>query len=230
MKALVGFLKIGLTVAPLGLQACGGAALLGGPTTTVAGACAATLNPKMVNSCVVVDAKLWRGAAPTVDGAASLANLGVKSIVNLELIFDDRGTFESSKPALNLTTEIQYFRLRDWEPLVVLAPSVLDETVAKFIALTRSAPQPLYVHCRSGQNRTGVMVAAYRVFNGMPIEDAITEMGRYKGIWFDSDAVYIRTLTPERRALLEPKITAALTSVSRYALIKCAQGSCVVGP
>ena len=224
---------LAVTFAALGLSACGAAGVLGvlgGPSTTIAGACAQSLDVGIINSCVVAAGKLWRGAAPTVEGAATLANLGVKSIVNLELIFDDRGTFESSKPAVSLTTEIQYFRLRDWEPLVVLAPSILDETVAKFIALTRSAPLPLYVHCRSGQNRTGVMVAAYRVFNGMPIEEAIAEMGRYKGIWFDSDAVYIRTLTADRRALLEPKINAAITSMSRYALIKCAQGACVVGP
>lgn len=218
-----------IALSSLGLSACGAAGILGGPSTTVAGACAQPLDASIINSCVVVAGKVWRGAAPTVQGAAALANLGVKSIVNLELINDDRGTFESSKPLLTLTSEIQYFRLRDWEPLVILAPSILDETVAKFIALTRNAPQPLYVHCRSGQNRTGVMVAAYRVFNGMPIEEAITEMGRYKGIWFDSDAVYIRTLTADKRAALEPKIVAALTSVSRYALIKCAQGACVVG-
>ena len=212
------------------VQSCGGVGLLGGPTATVFGACADQLAPNIMNSCVVENGKLWRGAAPTVDGAVRLANLGVKSIVNLELLFDDRGTFESSKPPVSLTAEIQYFRLRDWEPLVILAPSILDETVAKFIALTRSAPQPLYVHCRTGQNRTGVMVASYRVFNGMPIEDAITEMGRYKGIWFESEAAYIRTLTPEKRAQLEPKVSAALTSLSRHALIKCSQGSCVVEP
>ena len=230
MNLLNNFKNTCLLVAVFGVQACGGTGLLGGPTQTIVGACATPLDPNIINSCVVVDGKLWRGAAPTADGAAGLARLGVKSIVNLELLFDDRRAFEASKPARSLTTEILYFRLRDWEPLVVLAPSILDETVAKFIALTRSAPQPLYVHCRSGQNRTGVMVASYRVFNGMPIEDAIIEMGRYKGIWFDGDAAYIRTLTPEKRALLEPKVAAALKSVSRYALIKCTQGHCVVEP
>jgi protein tyrosine phosphatase len=36
-------------------------------------------------------------------------------------------------------------------------------------------PKPVFVHCRSGRNRTGVMIAAYRVFNGMSNEDAIAD-------------------------------------------------------
>ena len=111
----------------------------------------------------------------------------------------------------------------------MIAPSVLDEHVAHFLAVIRTQPGPVFVHCSAGQNRTGVMVAAYRVFSGtLDIEDAIAEMATYRGIWFDSDAAYIRTLTPERRSTFEKSIARWAAKLKPDAYAKCSEGKCVI--
>ena len=205
------------------------AGLLVGCTTTprpMSLSCKSPLSSNIKNSCVVSERMLWRGARPDRIGATTLMELGVKTVVNLELIHDDLKEFEAASVSLESTQEIQYFRVRDWEPIVVLAPAELDEHVAHFLAIVRTQPTPIFVHCRSGQNRTGVMVAAFRVFSGADIEKAIREMGTYGGIWFEYDAAYIRSLTPERRANLEKRITAWIPRLQRSALILCSKGKC----
>lgn len=196
------------------------------PGKAASGSCAAPLDPSIPNSCVVSEGALWRGARPDAAGAAALVRGGVRTVVNLELLLDDREEFEKARVSVEGTREIRYFRLRDWEPNVVLAPRKLDDDVAHFIAITRTQPKPIFVHCRSGQNRTGVMVAAYRVFNGGDIEEAVAEMGRYGGIWFKHDAEYIRGLTPQRRAELERRIEERTSRLRPDARILCADAAC----
>jgi protein tyrosine/serine phosphatase len=96
------------------------------------------------------------------------------------------------------------------------------------MAITRTQPMPIFVHCRSGQNRTGVMVAAYSVLNGADIEETIGEMGKYGGLWFKHDADYIRTLTPQRRAELEQRIVDWIPRLQRDAQILCSNTICTV--
>ena len=193
-------------------------------------ACETPLDPAVENSCVVTPQALWRGAKPDSAAAARLVALDVKTIVNLEWLHDDKPAFQDAVVPPIGRREIDYFRVRDWEPLVVIAPGKLDEHVAHFLAITRTQAKPIYVHCRSGRNRTGVMVAAYRVFNGTPVEDAIAEMGRYGGEWFKYDAQYIRSLTPQRRAELEKQIEAWIPKLQRDAQIVCADGGCALSP
>jgi len=173
---------------------------------------------------------LWRGARPDADAAAALVEIGVKTVVNLEWLLDDRKSFEAASVAADKIYDVQYFRVSDWEPLVVIAPGILDNHVVHFIAITRTQPKPIFVHCRSGQNRTGVMVAAYRVFNGADIEETIAEMGAYGGIWFKHDAEYIRTLTVQRRAQLEGRIEEWIPKLRRDARILCSNTKCTANP
>ncbi len=214
---------IGLALCSTLLMACAQA-----PIATTAVVCAAPLDAKVPNSCIVTAQTLWRGARPDKVAAEALLRLGAKTVVNLELLHDDRAAFQDAEAPQGGHREIGYFRVRDWEPLTMLAPTIVDEHVAHFLAITRTQPTPIYVHCRSGQNRTGVMVAAYRVFNGTSIDDAIDEMKRYGGFWFDHDAAYIRRLTPQRRSDLEAQISAWIPRLRREATVICANGKCGV--
>lgn len=217
-------------------------------TSAAPDACAVNLNSPIQNFCESTQGTLWRGAKPDTAEAAWLIRNGVRTIVNLELLNDDRDTLTSvhleeqvDDRATLLETrlptpeehEIHYYRVRDWEPLVIVAPWLTDERVALFLAVAAQAPKPLYVHCRSGQNRTGVMVAAYRVIlesegDKDTIEKAVAEMERYRGFWFDSDAAYIRGLTPERQQAIRNRIQELAPRVAskREALIRCRDGKC----
>ncbi len=217
-------------------------------TTAAPDACTSTLNSPIKNFCEVSKGILWRGAKPDEQGAAWLIENGVHTIVNLELLNDDRATLTSvqlenqvdDREILSHTLlkepsvhDIHYYRVRDWEPLVVVASWLTDDRVAQFLAVASQAPKPLYVHCRSGQNRTGVMVAAYRVIvegndQDDAIDSAVAEMQRYRGFWFESDAAYIRSLTRERRADIRKKMNAWIPRIKREALIRCEQGKCKI--
>ena len=126
---------------------------------SVAGACSNNLGSAIKNFCVVTPNVLWRGARPDKDGAAWLIQQGVRTIVNLELILDDKGAFGQATVDDANNYEVGYFRIHDWEPLRILAPSVVDDHVAHFLAIVSQQPKPVYVHCRYGENRTGVMIA-----------------------------------------------------------------------
>ncbi len=194
----------------------------------IADACKRPLDARVAKSCVVADEALWRGARPTPDAAAALVDLGVQTVVSLELLNDDIQAFQVAQPSRTISRELQYFQIRDWEPLVVVAPRVVDEHIAHFLAVTRTQPAPVYVHCRSGQNRTGVMVAAYRIFHGVEIEKAIEEMEKYGGFWSRADAAYIRTLTPDRRSAIEKQIAAWIPKLKRTAKVVCTDARCTV--
>ena len=189
--------------------------------------CERPLHSKVANSCIVSEQMLWRGARPSPEAAAALVELGVKTVVSLELLQDDRNAFESAVIEKNGPREIEYFQIRDWEPLVVLAPDKVDDHVAHFLAITRTQPTPIFVHCRSGENRTGIMVAAYQIFDGSNIEETILEMEKYGGLWSKSDADYLRTLTPEHRTAIEERIAYWIPRLEPSGRIACASGKCV---
>jgi hypothetical protein len=206
-----------------------GTALLFGYATpkALADACASPLSPAITNSCVVVPGALWRGAKPDVDGATALILLGVKTVVNLELLHDDIDAFRAARPSTALTVSIDYFRIRDWEPNVVIAPALLDSHVSDFIAIVKTQAKPIYVHCRSGQNRTGVMIAAYRVLlEDVSIESAIAEMQKYQGWWFKQDAEYLRSLSGEHRERIEKMAEARIGQIRPDAHLVCSASGC----
>ena len=181
------------------------------------------------NFCVVTPDVLWRGAQPAQDGAEWLIQRRVRTIVNLELLHDDRRVLGQARLANASRYEVGYFRTPDWEPNAVLAPGLLDDHVAHFLAVVDDQPKPVYVHCRSGQNRTGVMVAAYRVIvEGVSADEAIEEMRRYRGIWFKAGSAYIRSLSPERRAEIRRRAAAWRRKLERDSRIICENGKCEV--
>jgi len=112
---------------------------------------------------------LLRGAQPSNQGLAELKKLGVTTVVNL------RGwshEVESErKQAESLGLRYLNIPVSGWSP-----PT--NEQVAQFLALLRSSPgQKIFVHCKYGEDRTGVMMAAFRIAeNNWTTEQAIQEM------------------------------------------------------
>ncbi len=192
--------------------------------------CPDQLDSPISRFCQVTKNVLWRGARPDQGGAAWLIEHGVKTIVNLELLNDDLAIIEQLNITTPRTIKIEYFRVKDWEPLPALAPAVEDEHVVHFLAIaSQQASQPVYVHCRSGQNRTGIMVAAYRiVIEGQPNIDAvIDEMMAYQGFWSEVDATYLRGLSLRRSDILK-KIEEKISRLEKPAQIICQNGKCAV--
>jgi len=97
---------------------------------------------------------LWRGAAPSSAGLEALAKNGVKTIIDLRL------DPEKSKKEARLVSDLgmRYVHI----PLGYLSPS--NESVCKFFSTINETQNGLtYVHCVQGADRTGTLVAMYRV-------------------------------------------------------------------
>jgi len=197
-------------------------------TKSVAGACSDNLGSPIQNFCVVKSNVLWRGAKPDKDGVSWLIQQGVRTIVNLELSHSDKPAFRHAIVTDAKNYEVDYFKINDWETLPMVAPSIADDNVAHFLAIVSQQPKPVYVHCRSGKNRTGVMIAAYRIIiEGVSVEEAIEEMRLYQGQWFKADARYIGALS-ERREEIHHKVLEWIPKLKKDAQIVCTNGTCVV--
>jgi tyrosine-protein phosphatase SIW14 len=142
-----------------------------------------------------VDTALLRGGRPDAAGAQWLAGRGVLTVINLEWEERDEVVFAG--------LPIKLIRLADFEPLPTFAPKITDQHVVDFLARLRVEARPAFVHCRSGINRTGVMVAAYRLLvKSDPLDAVLAEFASYHGAWEWGDERYLRTLPPRAAALL----------------------------
>ena len=166
---------------------------------TPAGACSNDLGSPMRNFCVVAPGILWRGARPGRSDAQWLVDHGVGTVVSLEL--DVRSAFESARPDPQITRSVTYFQVRAFNAIQVLTHAHLDAHVALVLAIIEEAPKPVFVSCRAGVDRTGLMAAAYRVIvEGVSRERAIAEMERFRSPWNPLNARYIRALSGARSA------------------------------
>jgi protein tyrosine/serine phosphatase len=113
----------------------------------------------------------YRGAQPKGDDFRALANLGIKTMIDLAAEGDPAEEANANAAGM------KFVRI----PMTtheVPSPKV----IAQFLALVSNpANQPVYVHCIGGRHRTGVMTAIYRMtvdrWNAM---QALQEMKRFK--------------------------------------------------
>jgi protein-tyrosine phosphatase len=192
---------------------------------TAEGACRDDLGSPIRNFCIEGPA-LWRGERPSRDDASWLLQHGVRTVVNLEVFISDRYAFDRTHaPAGAL--EVQYYHIPDFEPVHLVNWSLLDAHVAEFIAIVKRAPKPVYVHCLDGLDRTGVLIAAYRVLiENVDAETAIAEVARYGTPWIRVDGRYIRSLAGERRAAILRSVAEREAKLQPAALIHCNDGTC----
>ena len=132
------------------------------------------VNPSWLPNSCQVSQKLWRGAKPTMSGLDvlsaphSIIYGGFKTIIDLEAWFDFNPLEWLAVKRAGMT--YKSLPCSPWHPEI--------EDVAAFLKIvTDPAQQPVFVHCRRGIDRTGMMCAIYRiVVQGWTKNDAIAEM------------------------------------------------------
>ena len=118
---------------------------------------------------------LYRSAQPTAGGFQAAEKLGVKTVINL------RAWHSDDEEAAGTKLRIEHIRFKTWHPE--------DEEVVRFLQIvTRRGHGPWLVHCQHGADRTGTMIAIYRIaVQGWKKDDAIREMTSggfgYHAIW-----------------------------------------------
>jgi len=116
-----------------------------------------------------VDAKLYRSALPTTGAVDQLKALGIVSVVNFYQKSDASWIGSADLQEIHLPMRTRWFD---------------DEDALDALRSLRAAQEkgPVLIHCKHGQNRTGLVAALYRmVYQGWSKEEALAEMRSFGG-------------------------------------------------
>jgi tyrosine-protein phosphatase SIW14 len=110
--------------------------------------------PAIHNFGTVQEFVLYRGAQPTKAELHGLADFGIKTIIDLR---NDRSV-QQERAIVERELHIRFLNI----PLSGLhAPT--DDQVKQVLAAIDASPKPVFIHCKLGEDRTGVAVAALRI-------------------------------------------------------------------
>ncbi len=119
---------------------------------------------------------IYRGAQPLPDGYATLKKLGIRTVINLRITSSEKQAVEAAGMK---SVEV---------PLSVLS-DINPKTVDEIIEIMKDpASQPVFLHCRQGRDRTGIVVSAYRMkVDRWSLADAEAEMQSFgfNDIWHE---------------------------------------------
>lgn len=156
-----------------------GSALASPPAPPRPAAWAVAVAASGVENLYRVDQDLFRSAQPTGAGFRELAALGVKSVLDVAGGEGDGPVARGTDLKL-LHVPMSAFGLRD------------DRVLEALRILTDPANRPLVIHCQHGADRTGAVVALYRVVvEGWSKADAVREMNEggfhHSSLWRNLD-------------------------------------------
>jgi protein tyrosine/serine phosphatase len=98
---------------------------------------------------------ILRGGQPSDEGYACLKKLGVRTIINLR----DERLFVRSEELAVLSLGMNYINV-SLSPFIEPTPEQIERCLS---VMTDENQLPVFVHCLHGMDRTGTIIAAYRV-------------------------------------------------------------------
>lgn len=117
---------------------------------------------------------VYRGAQPAAEGYATLKEMGIRTVINLRTSMSEKKAVEAAG-------------MRSIEVPMEMSTDGLKAKVDRVVALMADpANRPVFLHCRQGQDRTGIVVAAYRLkLEGWSLAEAEAEMHSFgfNDIW-----------------------------------------------
>lgn len=110
-----------------------------------------------------VDKKVWRSAQPTAADFSELDKKGFTEVLNL------REWHTDTKEAEGTRLQLHHLRLN--------TADIREEDLVKALKILKAVRGPILVHCWHGSDRTGTVIALYRmVIQGWSRDKAIAEM------------------------------------------------------
>ena len=125
-----------------------------------------------------VSERLYRGGQPKSGGVKKLAEIGIKTIINL------RGTDELTRAeeAEAKAAGIVYFNI----PMPGLSRPTHEQISRVMEIVGNQESGPVFIHCKRGSDRTGTVVAVYRISrDGWTADKALTEAKRFGLSWME---------------------------------------------
>jgi len=127
-----------------------------------------------------VNERIFRGGQPTEQGFQHLSKIGVKTVIDLRRENEDG---EHSTRAEREMVESAGMRYVHVPMKGLVAPT--DAQIAKVLAIFNS-PDPVFVHCKKGMDRTGTVMACYRIsHDGWKNKKALDEAKGYGMHWVE---------------------------------------------
>lgn len=174
-----------------------------------AGFAAPSAAPKVegVGNFQKVDDHVYRGAQPTRAGFGSLSKLGIQTVIDLR----EPGDRSSTERKWVTDAGMHYISV----PMYGMAtPS--NESVLKILGLLEDrGTGPVFVHCKRGADRTGGVIACYRVEHDHWRNDRALAEARSMGMsWFQTAIQsYVRKYQARDLTTLAPKTLDASATV-----------------
>ncbi len=124
-----------------------------------------------------VNDKLYRGGQPTSEGINQLAKMGIKTIIN----FRDDDDKMRREQKLSEENGMKFFNphLSNWfKPKTTSIEKILE-------IIQNPDNQPVFIHCKRGADRTGTVIAVYRMkFEGWDDKQANDEAKKFGIGWW----------------------------------------------
>lgn len=142
-----------------------------------AGARAGQLAVAGIPNCATVNSHLMRGGQPEGDAWSRLAALGVKVVVDL------RRVEEHSTVAERAAVEAAGMRYVNVPMSGLSAPNARQIAAALAVIV---GPDPVFIHCKQGKDRTGTVVALYRISHDHWNNDQALDEAESRGLhWYE---------------------------------------------
>lgn len=120
------------------------------------------IESKYFNNLYSISDSIYRSEQPSKKGFKELEKAKIKTIINLRRLRDD------NKKAKDTNLKLEHIPLA--------TKHITEHDIIKVLKLVKNAEKPVLIHCWHGSDRTGVMVAAYRiVIENWTKEDAVEE-------------------------------------------------------
>ncbi|OTQ59099.1 dual specificity protein phosphatase family protein [Gilliamella sp. A7] len=126
--------------------------------------CQSNVNSNLFpNNFHQVSNDIYRSEQPSLKQIKQLDKLGIKTIINLRLWHSDR-----DKVANTEISEV-WINMR--------AGDISDEKIIQILKAIKTSPKPILIHCWHGSDRTGAVIAMYRlIFQNWSKHQAIDEL------------------------------------------------------
>lgn len=120
-----------------------------------------------------INENLYRGAQPDEPGMVSLKKLGIKTIISLRRTND----LWNAEEALAKTNGITFVNI----PMSGLGRPT-TAAVQQVLQIIASSSTPVFVHCEHGCDRTGTIIACYRIMHDQWTSEAALQEAKVYGM------------------------------------------------
>ncbi len=176
---------------------------------TLASAWAGSHNDNLPNF-QKVDNHIYRGAQPTDTGFQDLAQLGIKTVVDLRDIGEHS---QAAEQKVVTDLGMRYVNV----PMHGMSKPKDDQVAAVEAIFNDNASGPIFVHCKRGADRTGMVIAVYRISHDQWENEQALREAKSRGMSFFARALehYVMDYKPalvaaSGSAVPAPPLTGAL--------------------